>query len=421
MSFMSRLPRPSAVSSTLEQQIREYFGGGSTSSGVAVNSDSAMRLVTVYACVKVLYQSIAQMPCHFMVQAGDGKTKVTNKAMDHRLYRILHDQPNSWMSAPEFWGMSVAHVSLRGDFLAFKVMTGNQIRELLPIDPSRLQEIKQNSDWSLTYRISTAENWDGSKPGPAREYRDYSQKEIFHIRGMSLDGYSGLNPIAYARESIGVGMASEKFKAQYFGKGLHPGAILEHPLRLAPQDHANMLAAYKIKYAGLNNSQDMMLVDDGMKIQFPPIKLVDQQFLENEKFTEARIASLFRVPLMLLQAGDNPTTFASAEQFMIAFVTHALTPIVVNIEKAIYRDLLTEEEKKNYFAKFEMRGLLRGAFKEQMEAFQIAVNTCIMNPNEVRDALDMNAYVGGEAYATRTSTVKQDGKAPAVPGEGATK
>jgi len=407
---MDRLPRPKAVSSTLDTLIREYFGGGASSSGIAVNSESAMRLATVYACVKVLYQSIAQMPCHLMERVGEGKDATTRKAVDHPLYRIIHDQPNSWMGADELWGMSIAHESLRGDFLAFKTMYKGELRELIPIAPDRLQEIKQNPDWSLTYKIT-----DGNTT------KEYTQESIFHVRGMSLNGYSGLNPIAYNRESIGVGMASEKFKAQYFGKGMHPGAILTHPLRLAPQDHANMLSAYKIKYGGMNNAQDVMLVDDGMKIDFPPIKLVDQQFLENEKFTESRVASLFRVPLMLLQAGDNPTTFASAEQFMLAFVVHAITPIVVNREKAIYRSLLKESEKGRYYAKFEMRSLLRGAFKDQMDGFAIAIDKCIMNPNEVRGLLEMNPYFpDGDKYETRTSTTK-DPNTPAVPEKGAAK
>ena len=389
--------RPKAVSSVMEQLIREHFGGGSTSSGVAVNSDSAMKLATVYSCVKILYQSIAQMPCHLMERSGEGKEAVTNKATSHRLYRILHDQPNSWMSAPEFWGMATAHISLRGDFLAFKTLYRGELQELLPIDPSRIIEIKQNPDWSIIYTISTG--------GVNKEY---SQKEIFHIRGMSLNGYSGLNPIAYAREVIGVGISSERFKANYFGKGMHPGAIVTYPMPLSPKDHANMRDAMKEKYSGLNNSQDLMLLENGSTITFPGIKLVDQQFLENEKFTQSQVAGLFRVPLMLLQAGDNPTTFASAEQFMLAFVIHALTPIVVNKEKAIYRDLLTEEEKGKYFAKFSMNSLLRGDSKSRSQFYKELINSEVLCPNEAREYEELNPYDGGWEYRTRTSSMKQD-------------
>lgn len=412
MGFLSNVIRPMAVNTEMERMIREVFGGGSTSSGVAVNSDSAMRLATVYACVKILYQSIAQMPCHLMERTGEGKDAVTNKATNHRLYRLLHDQPNSWMTSPEMWGMSVAHVSLGGDFIAFKTMVGGETRELLPVDTSRVQEIRQNPDWSLTYKIANAGGV-GSK--------EYPQKAIFHIRGMSLNGYSGLNPVAYARESIGVGIASEKFKAQYFGKGMHPGAIITHPYTQSTTNYLNQLEALKIKYAGLGNAQDVMLLEKDTTISFPAIKLVDQQFLENEKYTQSQIASLFRVPLMLLQAGDNPTTFASAEQFMLAFVIHALTPIVVNIEKAIYRDLLTEEEKARYYAKFSMTSLLRGDSASRAQFYQELINAEVICPNEARELEELNPYEGGWEYRTRTSTVKQDGNTPAPPDKGATK
>lgn len=409
MGIVSRMLRPQAMSShELERLILSTFGGGITSSGVSVNSDSAMRQMTVYACVKILSQSIAQLPLHLMTQNGE----IKKKAVDHPLYRRLHDQPNRWMTAPEFWGMSVAHVSLRGDFLAFKVQIGDQIRELLPIHPSRIHEIKQNEDWSITYKIGSAERGEGMvRERPGRSYRDYSQNEIFHIRGLSTNGYNGLNPIAYARESIGLGLASEKFLSRFFGNGMHPGAVVKHPLTLNAPAHANLRATLKEKYAGIGNTHDLMLIDEGMDISFPPIKLVDAQFLELGKFTQSQIAGLFRVPLMLLQAGDNPTTFASAEQFMLAFVTHALTPIIVNIEQAIKRDLLTEEEKQKYYPKFSMAGLLRGDMKSRFEAYATAIDKEIMNPNEVRDLEDMNPYPGGKEYRTRTSSMKETNKA----------
>lgn len=396
--IVSRMARPKAISKEIETLIRESFGGGVTGSGVSVNSDTAMQQATVYSCVKVLSQSISQMPVHLMERTGKGKDAVTEKAIEHRLYRLLHDQPNSWMTAPELWGMCIAYNSLVGDFLAFKITYNGEVRELIPINHSRVMEIRQNPDWSLTYKIA---NPDGG-------YKEYSQYQIFHVRGLSINGYSSLNPIAYFRETIGVGKASEKFKAQYFGKGMQPGAVIKHPASLNAPAYKDLKQRLKEKYSGLGQSWDLMLLDEGMGIEFPQIKLVDAQFLENEKFTQSQIASLFRVPLMLIQAGDAPTTYASSEQFMLAFVTHALTPLVVNIEKAIYRDLLTEEEKGRYYAKFNMAGLLRGDMKSSFEAWQIGVNTEILCPNEPREMLELNPYPEGWEFRTRTSTVKQD-------------
>jgi len=150
-----------------------------------------------------------------------------------------------------------------------------------------------------------------------------------------------------------------------------------------------------------------MLIDEAMEVTFPDIKLVDSQFLEIGKFNQAQICGMFRVPLMLVQSGDKAPTYRSAEQFMLAFVTHALTPIVVNIEQAIKRDLLTEPEKKKYYPKFAMAGLLRGDMKSRFDAYAIAIDKEIYNPNEARAMEDMNPYIGGEIYRTRTSTTKK--------------
>ena len=390
---------PKAMTSDeLYRMIISTYGGGPTSSGISVNSDTAMRLMTVHNCVKVLSQSIAQLPLHLMEKSENIKKKADN----HHLYPILHDQPNSWMTASEFWGMAIAHIALRGNFYAYKAqLLGRPIRQLIPFKTDVIQEVVQNPDYSLTYKAEL----NGVK-------KEFSGDEIMHLRGLTMNGFTGINPIQYARESIGLGLAGEQFLAKFYGKGMHPGAIVEHPLSLSAPAHKNLKTNLQEKYAGLGSAWDLMLLDEGMKVNFPEVKLVDAQFLELGKFNQSEICGMFRVPLMLVQAGDAPTTYASAEQFMLAFVTHALTPLVVNIEQAIRRDLLTEEEKGRYFAKFEMRGLLRGAFKEQMEGLQTAVNTEIMNPNEARDILDMNPYDGGEIYKTRTSTTKEQKESP---------
>lgn len=393
MGIFSQL-RPKAMSSTLEKMILDIYGSSSTKSGVSVNSDSAMQLIAVHNCVKILSQSIAQLPLHLMQQTSNKK----EKAIDHPLYSLLHDQPNSWMTASEFWGMVVAHISLRGNFFAYKVMlTDGRTRELLPLAPDIIQSVEQKPNYSLVYNAHLANG----------EVKEIKQEKIMHIRGLVMNGYMGINPIEdYAKETVGLGLASEKFVSGYFGKGLQPGAVIKHPLSLSAPAHANLKAALKQKYADLAEDTNFMLLDEAMDISFPAIKLVDAQFLESQKLNESQIAGLFRVPLFLLQAGDAPATYASSEQFMLAFVTHALTPIVVNIEQAIKRDLLTDDEKKTYYPKFSMAGLLRGDAATRAEFYQTLINCEVLNPNEARELEDLNPYDGGNEYKTRTSTTK---------------
>lgn len=402
MGMVARMARPQALMPNYGPlDDRSYFPGGSfyggfspTAAGVPVDSDSAMRLMTVHNCVKVLSQSVAQLPLHLMIQ--DGRLK--EKALDHPLYRLLHDQPNSWMTASEFWGMAIAHIALRGNFFAYKVqLPGRPLLELWPFGPDVIYEVKQNPDRSITYKARSASG----------EPKEFNNTQVLHLRGLVLNGFMGLNPIECAREAVGLGMGFEKFLARSISKGLHPGAVVKHPLALSPPAHANLRKTLQEKYEGLGKSWEFMLLDENMGIEFPQVKLVDAQFLELGKFKQSEIAGMFRVPLMLIQSGDAPTTYASAEQFMLAFVTHALTPLLVNAEQAIKRDLLTDEEKGHYYPKFSMAGLLRGDMQSRFTAYQIAVNTEIMNPNEVRDLEDWNPYDGGDAYRTRTSTVKQ--------------
>jgi HK97 family phage portal protein len=399
MSFMSRLPRPRASAGPGDDSW--YYPGGSLYGGLPfagsgpITSETATRLITVQNCVRVRAATMAQIPCHVFEKLSEDDFR---EATESPLYKLLNDRPNSWMQSPIFWAMVEAFVCLRGQFIAYKIgLPGRPILELIPIT-DKVTKIEQNKDYSLTYHVRFNNG----------ETQPVSQDKILHIRGLlTLDGINGVNPIEHAAETIGLGRSSTRFLSNYFGKGLHPGAILEHPLRLAPQDHANMLAAYKIKYAGLNNSQDMMLVDDGMKIQFPTIKLVDAQYLELMKMNEAQICGLYRVPLMLVQSGDKTPTFASAEQFMINYSVIGVAPDCRNYEKTLQSDLMTDQERKSQFIKFNIDALLRGDFKTRMEGFQVAVNTEIMNPNEARKKMEMPPYEGGEIFRTRTSTVKE--------------
>jgi HK97 family phage portal protein len=396
MSIVSRLPRPrAALDGVTEQLIREIYGGYSTKSGVPVSSDTAMRLITVQNCVRMRASTLSRLPCHIMEQAGKIKSKATN----FYLYEKLLHQPNSWMSAPEFWGMAEAHISLRGNFIAYKAgLPGQPIRELIPIPPGMIQEIKQNDDYSIDYAIKF------SKTG---EVKHLNETQVFHLRGLTLNGYVGMNPIEYARESIGKSIASTQHLAQWFAKGLHPSAIIKHPLALNAPAYSNLRAALKEKYQGLGTDYEFMLIDENMGVEFPQIKLVDAQFLEQMKLDEAQICGLFRVPLMLVCAGDKAATYASAEQFMLFYQMFSIDAPVY--ESAIRRDLLTPEERKRYYAKFNLNALLRADYKSRMEGYQIGINCEMLSPNEGRELEDMNPYEGGDEYRTRTSTTKDTG------------
>jgi len=306
--------------------------------------------------------------------------------------------------------MAINHLALRGNFYALKNNGGSRwgrLKELIPFGPDIVQEVVQNSDKSLTYKCIFPDGTVMNIPGT----------EIMHLRGMTLNGYMGVNPIAYIRESIGLGLATEEFGARYFGSGTHPGVILEHPKTLSPQAHTNLSNSMAETYSGLGKSHRIMLLEEGMKMHPVTINPDDSQFLETRKYQKSEIVDIFfGMPLTLMSSGDNTPTFASAEQFSIGFVVYALMPWITKIEKSIYRDLLSPAERKIYYAKFKVEGLQRGSFKDQMDGFATAIDKEIFSPNDVRDLLDMNPYEGGDEYRTRTSTTKET-NAGTTPGD----
>jgi len=213
MSLVARMARPKAMHpQELERVIMSVFGGGSTSSGVSVSNDTAMRQATVYSCINLLDRVIRTTPCHLMERSGNTRTKL----IDDPLYFLLHDQPNEWMTAPEFWGMVINHLALRGNFFALKnrgmSLTG-PVKELIPLAPGLVHEVKQDEKYRILYTLRY----------PDGTTTDVPASQIMHLRGMTINGFMGVNPIQYIRESIGLAQAAQEYGARFYGSGTHPG------------------------------------------------------------------------------------------------------------------------------------------------------------------------------------------------------
>lgn len=272
--------------------------------------------MAVHSCVKIKADSIGQLPCHLFKETG--KTK--EKAKDLRLYRLLHRQPNSWMTAPEFWGMCSACLDLRGNFFALKSgLPGREMRELIPIPMGRVKEVIQSTDYSLAYKVARP---DGSTidtiPG----------ERIMHIRGLTLNGFMGMNPIEYARDSIGLSKATEKHGATLFKQGTMLGGVLSFPGNIKnPDTRKAILDSFNEVHSSVENAHKTAMVEDGMKWEKLGMTSVDSQFLESRNFQKKEIVDLFfGLPLSMLQSGDKVATYASADAFDLEYVKYALTP-----------------------------------------------------------------------------------------------
>lgn len=423
MGLLDRL-RPKAMNTDeLSRLILSTYGGGPTSTGISVTTDNAMRTMAVHTCITIKANSIAQLPCHLYRQNGKNK----EQAIDHNLYALLHDQPNEWMTAPEFWGMVSACLDLRGNFFALKSgLPGRPVKELIPIPIGAVEEVIQTPTYGLFYKVrrpnsnQNVSDISGGIGQTASTTTDMIPGErIMHLRGLVLNGFMGLNPIAYARESIGLALAEEKHGAKIFAHGTLLGGILKVDKMFKTDVEAKQfLASFNESYSSVENAWKTVLLEGGSTWEKMQMTSEDSQFMEARGFQAWEIACLFfGLPLMMISGKQRTATFASAGQFDLQFVKYAMLPRLVNIEKAIRRDLLNPDERKEYYAKFNVAGLERADMKSRFEAYQIGVNTEVLCPNEVRDLEEMNPYDGGDEYRTRTSSMKP-GATPVAPGKG---
>lgn len=395
MSFMGRIAKPrAALNGDIERLIADTYGGVPSATGLTVTTESAMRVGAVYACVLVLAQSVAQLPSHMFKEVG----KLKEKAYDHYLYPIIHDQPNEWMTSYEFKHLIMVHLLLRGNSVWLKTVGFNKkIRELIPIHPDRINEIVQDEKYRLFYKIKRPNS-------PIIDTLPASA--VIHFRGMSSDGFTGMNPIQYAREMIGLSMATEKHGAKLFANGATFSGILTHPKSLKESTAKRILSSFNEAYSSVEKAHKTALIEEGMKWEKVSMTADDAQFLESRKYQRSEIAGFYRVPPHMI--GDlDKATLNNIELLDLAFVKHSLTPWLVSIEQTLKKDTLTIEEKRSYYYKFSVEGLLRGDIKSRNDAHAVAVQNKWLNANEVRSLEDMNPRDGGDVYENPNIAVKE--------------
>lgn len=373
------------ASLTMEQWARLQGGGTEARTGVYVSSETALKYTTVLICVRVLAESVASLPCILYRKRADGGK---DRAVDHPLYKVLHDQANAWNTAFEYTEGTMVNLAMRGNGYSYVERNrSGQTIGLIPLNPDGVT-ITQAFDWSPKYEATMPDNTK-TKLKP---------KEMHHIRGPLPQGYVGRSMISLAREAIGLGMAAEHFGAHLYANGVKPTGVLEHPAKIGPEATANLRQQFADKYAGLSNSGKPLLLEEGMKWTSMSIAPKDAEFIASRKFQRSEIAGVFRVPLHMIGDLDRSTN-NNIEHQSLEFFRDSLRPWLSRWEQAVNRDLLTEEDRNNgYFCEFLMDGLLRGDTKSRYEAYASAIQNKWMNANEARVKENMNPRDGGDVY-----------------------
>ena len=338
-----------------------YFFGR-THAGKRVNDRTAMQIIAVYACVRVLSEAIAQLPLHVYQYTDNGKERVPK----HPLYFLMHDQPNPEMTSFVFRETLMAHLLIYGNAYAQIIRNGRgDVIGLYPLMPDKVR-VDRDDHGRLIYRYS---RYDEHNPN----FRQQGEiilpmEQVLHIPGLGFDGLVGYSPIAMAKNAIGLAVACDEYGASFFANGASPSAVLEHPGVIKNPERVR--EAWQRAY-GSGNAHKTAILEEGMK--YTPISIPNNeaQFLETRKFQIEEIARLYRVPLHMIGDLDH-ATFSNIEHLSLEFVKYTLDPWLVRWEQGLQKALLSDSEKGRYFIKFNVEGLLRGDYASRMQGYATA-------------------------------------------------
>lgn len=368
-----------------------FFLGGTTS-GKTVTERSAMQMTAVYSCVRILAEAVAGLPLHLYRYTDNGGKE---KALDHPLYLLLHDEPNPEMSSFVFRETLMTHLLLWGNAYAQVIRNGkNEVVALYPLMPNKMS-VDRDENGRLYYTYYRGQD----EAIRNKEFAVTLQpSDVLHIPGLGFDGLVGYSPIAMAKNAIGLAIATEEYGAKFFANGAAPGGVLEHPGTI--KDPTKVREAWMSQFGGSANANKIAVLEEGMKYTPIGISPEQAQFLETRKFQINEIARIFRVPPHMV--GDlEKSSFSNIEQQSLEFVKYTLDPWVIRWEQSIQRSLLSKDEKAVYFVKFNLEGLLRGDYQSRMNGYAIGRQNGWMSANDIRELENLDripAEDGGDLY-----------------------
>ncbi|MER5638431.1 phage portal protein [Kitasatospora sp. NPDC002227] len=358
-------------------------------SGQRVNASTALQVSAVFGCIRLLSETIATLPVSTYSRRGGARREVTSP---------------TWLDYPTAEPGGVGRIDLLSQLVLSLLLEGNaylavtwdgpNIVAIEVLDPSKVRVHTIIVDGR---RRKVFDCWDVDQDGHEVALGWFTTREILHIPGMMLPGdFTGVSPIAYARESIGLALAAQTYGARFFANGAMPGAVVEVPGAMSEDGLARAREAWRLANSGVDNAHRVALLTEGAKFSKIAMSPDEAQFLQTRQFQVPEIARIFGVPPHLISDATNSTSWGSglAEQNQ-AFAMFSLRPWLERIEAGLTRLLYAESANRQLFVKFSLDGIQRGAPKERMELYSVGLQQGIYSIDEVREAEDLEPLPDG--------------------------
>lgn len=370
------------ISLTTGEFWKEWIG--TSSSGKVVTADKAMQLSSVWACVRLLSESISTLPLKVYERQPDGSRKL---AQNNAAYQVLCRRPNPEMTPSRFMLMVVASVCLRGNAFVEKLFIGKKLVSLVPLLPQNMV-VKRLDTGQLQYTYT--EN--GVK-------RVIPTDRMMHIRGFGLDGVCGMMPTMAGVDVFGAAMSVDEAAAKIFENGLQSTGFLSSENALT-KEQRDRLRQNLQAFIGSKNAGKLMVLENKLTYQNVTMNPEAAQLLESRSFSIEEICRWFRVPPYMVGHTTKQSSWASSLEGMnLLFLTHTLRPLLVNIEQEIARCLLNGDD--DLFAEFSVEGLLRADSAGRAAYYTSALQNGWMSRNDVRRLENMSPIEGGDIYTVQ--------------------
>ena len=371
-----------AESGSIDEMVKHYgYGGYQTASGAVVNSQSALRVAAVYACVRLISGAVKNMPLQIKRRVSANERQ---SADDHAVHKLLNRKPNNWMTPSGFKQLMTTWALLRGNGCAQIVRSLGQPVALLPLHPDRL-DIKQLDDLTVVYTYTTKDGRRITLPAA----------DVFHFMPFTLDGVVGVTPITYARETIGLSLVTEKHGATVFSNGTHVGAVLKAKGKLSPEAQ-NTLRLSLDAYRGAAHAGKNLILEEDMSFEKLGMTAEDAQYIETRKLSRSDIAMFFGVPPHMIGDTDASTSWGTGiEAMSTGFVTYTLEDYLTAFEEAVNSRLVPANDNDIY-ARFNRAALVRGDLKTRWESYAKGLQWGVYCPDDVRANEDMNPRPDGK-------------------------
>jgi len=351
------------------------------SSGVAVTRDSSLTFSAVYACVRIISESIASLPINVYLEEADGD-RILQK--NHPVQKLLAKKPNNYMTSYTFKDVILTNLLLEGNAYFLIVRDGSaRPIELICLDPSKVEVYRHEGQ--LYYKIE-------------EEDATILQDDMLHFVGLSFDGLKGRSVLNSQRATIGTSIAANVTAGNVLGNTTQVGGIIKHPGKLSAEAIERLRTSWNNTYQGPFAAGKTAILEEGMTFEPSKINAQDRQLLESRRFQVEEIARIFKVPLSLIGHLEKAANYSSIEALSIDFVRFTLTPYIVSMEEEMNRKLFRENEQDEHYVKIQVEGLLRGDSNARANFYKQMIDMGVLSINEVRKLENLNRIENGDTH-----------------------